>query len=213
MNEIKKKRYDILGASVAEALEKRGFEAYYFETAEAAREKALELIAPDALVGYGGSVTINALGLKEALRERGNKMLERDLAADFMEKKKLDREALFSDWYMMSANAVTEDGQLVNIDGMGNRVAALIYGPSNVLVAVGMNKVVKTLDDAWSRARNTAAPANMTRFDFLKAPCKITGACADCISPDCICNQLVHTRRCNPPKRIKVLLIGEDLGL
>ena len=213
MNDIKKKRYDTLGPGVAEALEKRGFEAYYFVTAEEAREKALELISPDATVGYGGSITLNALGLKEALRERGNKMLDRDLAADFPERKKLDREALFSDWYMMSANAVTEDGQLVNIDGMGNRVAALIYGPSNVLVVVGMNKVVKTLDDAWSRARNTAAPENMARFDFLKAPCRITGSCADCISPDCICNQLVHTRRCNPPKRIKVLLVGEDLGL
>ena len=213
MNDIKKKRYDILGPGVAEALEKRGFEAYYFETAAQAREKALELIAPDAVVSYGGSLTINALGLKDALRERGNTMLDRDLAPDLEARKKLEHEAFFADWYMMGTNAVTEDGQLVNIDGMGNRVAALIYGPANVLVIVGMNKVVKTLDDAWSRARNTAAPENMARFDGLKTPCKITGACGDCLSPDCICNQLVHTRRCKPPKRIKVLLIGEDLGL
>ena len=213
MNDIKKKRYNILGPKVAEALEARCFEACYFETAAEAREKALEMIPSDAVVSYGGSLTVNALGLKEALRERGNTMLDRDLAADMAEKKKLEHEAFFADWYMMGSNAVTEDGQLVNIDGMGNRVAALIYGPANVLVVVGMNKVVKTVDDAWSRARGTAAPENMARFDGLKTPCKITGSCADCLSPDCICNQLVHTRRCKPPKRIKVLLIGEDLGL
>ena len=213
MNDIKKKRYGILGPEVVKAMEKRCFEAYYFETAAEAKEKALELIAPDAKVGYGGSVTLNELELKEALRERGNNLLDRDLAADFAERAKLQQEAFSADWYMMSANAITEDGQLVNIDGVGNRVAALIYGPRNVLVIAGMNKVVKTLDDAWSRARNTAAPANMTRFDMLKAPCKATGACADCISPDCICNQLVNTRRSMPPKRIKVILVGEDLGL
>ncbi len=213
MNDIKKKRYDILGPKVAEALEARGFEAYYFETAAQAREKALEMITPDASVGYGGSVTINALGLKETLRQRGNTMFDRDLAANPAEKKAIEHAAFNADWFLMGSNAISEDGQLINIDGIGNRVAALIYGPENVLVAAGMNKVVKTVDDAWSRARNTAAPENMARFDGLKTPCKVTGSCADCLSPDCICNQLVHTRRCKPPKRIKVFLIGEDLGL
>ena len=113
----------------------------------------------------------------------------------------------------MSSNEVSEDGQLVNIDGIGNRVAALVYGPENVLVVAGMNKVVPTADDAWTRARCTASPENMARFTGKKTPCAVTGACANCNSPDCICNQLVLTRRCNPPKRIKVILVGEDLGL
>ena len=213
MNDIKKKRYSKLGPKTVSALEKRGFEAYYFDSAEEARTKILSLIAPDASVGYGGSLTVNALGLKEALRERGNTMFDRDFAADMAEKKKIEHLALSADWFLMGTNAISEDGQLINIDGIGNRVAALIYGPENVLVVSGMNKMVKTLDDAWSRARNTAAPENMSRFAGLNTPCAVTGSCADCLSPDCICNQLVHTRRCKPAGRIKVILIGEDLGL
>lgn len=213
MNDVRKKRYGILGPEVAEALEKRNFEAYYFDSAQGARTKILDMIAPDASVGYGGSLTVNALQLKEALRQRGNTMCDRDLAANLEERKAIEHAALNADWFLMSANAISEDGQLVNIDGIGNRVAALIYGPENVLVVAGMNKVVKTLDDAWSRARNTAAPENMARFTGLNTPCSVNGSCADCLSPGCICNQLVHTRRCNPPKRIKVILIGEDLGL
>ena len=213
MNDIKKKRYSLLGPKVVSALEKRNFEAYYFESKEEAREKILEMIAADASVGYGGSVTVDALELKEALRQRGNIMFDRDRAADMQERVKIQHDALLADWFLMSSNAISEDGQLINIDGMGNRVAALIYGPKNVLVVAGMNKVVKTLDDAWSRARNTAAPENMARFTGLESPCAATGSCADCLSPGCICNQLVHTRRSNPPKRIKVVLIGDDFGL
>ena len=213
MNDIMKKRYNKLGPKVVSALEKRGFEAYYFETAEEAREKILDMIAPDASVGYGGSLTVNALQLKEALRERGNTMFDRDLAADMAERKKIEHQALNGDWFLMGSNAITEDGQLINIDGIGNRVAALIYGPENVLVVSGMNKVVKAEHDAWSRARNVAAPANMARFAGLDTPCAVTGSCANCTSDDCICNQMVHTRRCKPPKRIKVVLIGDDLGL
>ena len=213
MNEIKKIRYGRLGPKVAEALIKRNFDAWYCEDAETARDKILTRIPSDASVGYGGSLTVNALGLKEALRARGNIMFDRDLAADAEGKKVIEHQALSADWFLLSSNAVSEDGQLVNIDGIGNRVAALVYGPENVLVVAGMNKVVPTADDAWIRARSTAGPENMARFTGKKTPCSVTGACADCNSPDCICNQLVLTRRCNPPKRIKVILVGEDLGL
>ena len=119
MNDIKKKRYGKLGPKVCEALEKRGFEAYYFESAEEAREKILGMIAPDASVGYGGSLTVNALGLKEALRERGNTMCDRDLAQSPEEKKAIEHAALNADWFLMGANAISEDGQLINIDGIG----------------------------------------------------------------------------------------------
>lgn len=213
MHDIMKLRYDKLGPKVAEALEKKKFEAYYCPDRAAALSKILSLIAPDASVCYGGSLTLNELGVKEALRQRGNTMLDRDLAPDLEARTAIEHQAFGADWFLMSSNAISEDGQLVNIDGVGNRIAALIYGPKNVLVVAGMNKVVKTADDAMSRARNITGPGNMMRFPGLKTPCAITGACANCNSDDCICNQIVITRRCNPPKRIKVILIGEDLGL
>ena len=115
----------------------------------------------------------------------------------------------------MSSNAITEDGQLVNIDGLGNRLAALLYGPKSVIVIAGMNKVAKTLDDAIQRARTVAAPVNMQRIALLmdrKTPCVSTGSCADCKSPDSICSQIVITRLCAPQGRIKVILVNESLG-
>lgn len=213
MDKIMKLRYDRLGPKVVNALEKRNFEAYYCTDRTAAMEQILSLIAPDTSVCYGGSLTLNALGLKEALRQRGNRMLDRDLAADVYERQAIEHQAFAADWFLMSSNAISEDGQLVNIDGIGNRVAALIYGPKNVLIVAGMNKVVKSETDAMGRARNVAGPANMMRFPGKETPCAVTGSCANCNSPDCICNQIVITRRCNPPKRIKVVLVGEELGL
>ena len=212
MNEIKKIRYGRLGPKVAEALIKRNFYAWYCEDADAALDKILTLIPSDASVGYGGSLTINALGLKEALRARGNRMFDRDLAANPEERKQIEHQALSGDWFLMSSNAISKDGQLVNIDGMGNRVAAMCFGPRQVVVIAGMNKVLGTLDDAVARARNVAAPANAQRFS-LKTPCGLTGQCGDCTSPDCICSKMVITRFCMPAGRIKVILVGEDRGL
>lgn len=213
MNDITKLRYDILGPVVAQALNKRYFDACYCSDKEAALMKALEWIDPAQTVAYGGSLSLNELNIKEALRQRGNTLFDRDLAGSTEEKRAIEHQAFSADWFLMSSNAISEDGQLVNIDGIGNRIAALIYGPKHVLILAGMNKIVKSPEDAYWRARNTAAPGNMMRFPGLKTPCSLTGACADCTSADCICNQIVITRRCNPPKRIKVILIGEDLGL
>ena len=210
MNEIKKIRYGRLGPKVAEALIKRNFDAWYCEDADAALDKILTLIPSDASVGYGGSLTINALGLKEALRARGNRMFDRDLAANPEERKQIEHQALSGDWFLMSSNAVSEDGQLVNIDGNGNRVAALCYGPKEVIVVAGMNKVAGNLEEAYARARKFAAPVNAQRFN-LATPCGKTGLCADCLSPECICSQIVVTRR-SSGGRIKVILVGEELG-
>ncbi len=210
--EILQKRNDLYGAHVAENLQKRGFAAEYCPDSEAALKRALELIPLDSSVGYGGSLTINDLGLKEALRTRGNSMFDRDLAKNPQESTQIMHDALAADWFLMGSNAISEDGQLVNIDGNGNRVTALIYGPKNVLILCGINKVTKTLEDAYHRARNQAAPTNQTRFPSHNTPCTVTGGCADCNSPDCICNQIVITRRCNPQGRIRILLIGQALG-
>ena len=121
------------------------------------------------------------------------------------------KDSLVADVFLTGANAISLDGQMVNIDGNGNRVAAIIYGPKTVLVVAGMNKVVDTLEDALKRARTVAAPMNMQRFDG-ETPCAHTGTCADCKSEQCICNQIVITRHCRPVGRIKFILVGEELG-
>ena len=113
--------------------------------------------------------------------------------------------------FITGTNALSLDGQLVNIDGNGNRVAAIVYGPDSVLVIAGMNKVTDTLEDAVTRARTVAVPMNKQRFP-AQTPCEVTGSCADCKSDGCICNQILITRNCNPAGRIKVILVGEELG-
>lgn len=207
-----KAKYEKSGPKVVEALTKRHFEAYYVSTKEEALAKALEIIPVEHSVAWGGSITVDELGLKQKLEARGNKLIDRDKGTTAEERDKLMLEALGSGTFLMSSNAITENGELFNIDGKANRVAALCFGPKNVVIIAGMNKVVPDLAAAYKRVRGFAAPANSQRFN-INTPCKITGECADCTSPDCICNQLVTTRLCKPAKRIKVILVGEDLGI
>ena len=207
----KKMMYDKLGPTVVAALEKRGFGAQYCSTAEEAKAAALALIEEGKLVGWGGSQTVDALGIKEALKEKGQPMLDRDNVTR-EEREAVMKKALTSDVFLMSSNAISQDGQLVNVDGHGNRVAALIFGPDKVIVVAGMNKVVKTVDEAVSRVRNWAAPMNAQRFQ-KGTPCCTTGACADCLSQSSICANTVITRLCKPAGRIQVILVGEDFGM
>ena len=211
MLEPKKKMYDKSGPRVAAALHKRNMEGYYCSTADEAVEKVLELI-PAGDVSWGGVATVDELGIKERLRHRGQPVIDRDTARTPEERMAMLHQALTCDTFLMSSNAISEDGQLVNIDGMGNRVAALCFGPKQVIVVAGMNKVAADLDGAIARARHIAAPANAQRFNG-KTPCSANGQCADCTSPDCICAQMVVTRFCKVPGRIKVVLVGEELGL
>lgn len=204
------KMYDKKGPKVAENFNKRGFEAYYCPTKEDALAKAISLIPEDHVVSWGGSVSINDIGLRPYVLEH-RQVIDRDTAKTPEERQELLRKALLCDTYIMGTNAATEDGQLYNIDGTGNRVAALIFGPKQVIVIVGMNKVEPTLETAISRARTVASPMNMQRFS-KKTPCAVTGMCADCLSTDSICNQMVRTRRCAPAGRIKVILVGENVG-
>ena len=211
MLEPKKKMYDKSGPRVAAALHKRNMEGYYCSTADEAVEKVLELIPTGDVVSWGGVATVDELGIKERLRHRGQPVIDRDTARTPEERMAMLHQALTCDTFLMSSNAISEDGQLVNIDGMGNRVAALCFGPKQVIVVAGMNKVAADLDGAI-RARHIAAPANAQRFNG-KTPCSANGQCADCTSPDCICAQMVVTRFCKVPGRIKVVLVGEELGL
>lgn len=212
MSDPKKLYYEKRAALLIKNLKSRHFDAYYCKNKESALEKALELIPEGASVSWGGTVTAKQIGLIDAVKNGSYQVIDRADANTPEERLEAERKALFSDVFLTSANGLSLDGQMVNIDGYGNRVAAIIYGPKTVLVIAGMNKVVDTLEEAVCRARTVAAPANQQRF-LRDTPCTVTGACADCKSEDCICNQIVITRHCRPVGRIKFILVGEDLGL
>lgn len=211
MENAMKRYYDKRAAVLVKNLEKRHFEAYYCETKEAALAKALELIPEGATVGWGGAYSAQQIGLPQALNAGNFNTIDRDQCATQEEKAKAARDCLSADFFLTGANAISLDGQMVNIDGNGNRVAAIIYGPQNILVIAGMNKVCDNLEAAVQRARTVAAPTNQQRFQG-KTPCTATGSCADCLSENCICNQIVITRNCRPAGRIKFILVGEALG-
>lgn len=211
MDEMRTMRNNLLAGKVIKGLESRNMEGFYAETKEEALKIALELIPEGSSIGWGGSVSVDAIGLREAVCSGKYQVYNRDLCKTEEEKRQTELAVLGSDFLLCSTNAITEDGILVNIDGRGNRVAGIVYGPKNVIMVVGMNKVVKTQEDAWSRARNEAAPINAQRFP-IQTPCKKTGSCADCKSPDTICCQFLVTRFSKVPKRIKVILVNEELG-
>lgn len=172
----------------------------------------MELVSTGDSVSFGGSMTLSESGIMDALNAREDITLyDRSKASTPEEVGDIYRKAFSCDTYFMSTNAITLDGELVNIDGNGNRVAALIFGPSQVIIVCGMNKVATDTDAAIARVRNIASPPNCNRLN-KKTPCATTGVCADCLSPECICNHTVITRRCGTPHRIKVLLVGEELG-
>lgn len=204
--------FELKGPKVADALKKRGFEAYYVSDKAAAVQKILELIPKEHSISWGGCMTMDQLELKDKLASKGYTLIDRDTSKNPEEREAIMHQALNCGSFIMSSNAITEDGQLFNIDGKGNRVAALCYGPQNIIVIAGMNKVVQNMDAAYSRVRGFAAPANAQRFD-IDTPCKKIGECADCLSGSTICAQFVTTRICKPAGRIKVVLIGEELGI
>lgn len=201
-----------LAETVIRNLKKRQMAAFYCPSATEARDMALSFVKEGDSVSFGGSMTLEETGILEALKNRGDiRLIDRANARNPQETKQIFRDALSADCYFMSTNALTEDGELVNIDGNGNRLAAFIYGPDQVIIVTGLNKVVPTVEDAVRRVRHTATPLNCIRLN-RNTPCASTGTCADCLAPDCICNQVVITRRSGNPDRIKVILVGEALG-
>lgn len=209
--DVRAMRNDALGTRLVKALESRNMEAYYVKTKEEALQKALELIPEGSQVSWGGTMSAQEIGLTEVLHAGEYDVLDRDLVQTVEEKEAIAHQALNCDWFIGSSNAISEDGVLVNIDGNSNRVAAFAYGPKNVLLIVGMNKVVKTAEDALSRARNEAAPINAQRFP-IETPCRKNGMCFDCKSPQTICCQILITRFSRVKNRIKVILVDENLG-
>ena len=211
MHEAMKKYYEKRGNILVKNLQSRHFEAYYCSGKEEALKKALELIPEGASVGWGGALSAEQIGLMDALHAGNYRPIDRCLASSTEEREQMMRDMLLCDVFLTSANGMSLDGQMVNIDGTGNRVAATIYGPKSVIVVAGMNKVEDSLEDAIRRARTVAAPMNNQRFENDN-PCSATGTCGNCKNEKCICNQIVITRHCRPIGRIKFILVGEELG-
>ena len=205
-------RNDKMGPKLAEALKKRRFEAWYFSKKEDALKHLEGLIPKNHVVSWGGSLTMETLGVQNLMKEKYS-VIDRDAAANAEEKNDLMRKALTCDTYLSGVNAISEAGELILIDGVGNRCAAVLYGPKQVIIFAGMNKVVKTLKDAYQRARNIASPKNTQRFPDKNTPCSKTGMCGDCAGQDCLCSYIVTVRGTLPAGRIKILLINENLGL
>ncbi len=208
MNENITKRNNLLAQKVIKGLESRNMKGYYAGSKEEALKLALELIPENSSVTMGGAMSAHEIGLVEALKNGKYNFIDRDKAED---KRAAMLAAYDADYFLTSANAMTEDGVMVNIDGNSNRVSAIAQGPRHVIVIVGMNKICVDVDAAMKRARNVAAPINAQRFG-LNTPCAKTGSCMNCKSPDTICCQFLITRYSRHEGRIHVILVNDSLG-
>lgn len=208
----KEKNYENLAQSIIDKLNKRGIDGYYCADREIANAKAMRFLTPDCSVSWGGSETLKEIGLLDDLAESEDYIIyDRTTARTPEEKREMFGKIVMSDYYFTSTNAITLDGELINIDGNGNRVACLCNGPEHVIIIAGMNKVVDSVESGIARVRNIAAPPNAIRLG-LNTPCAELGRCGNCLSEDCICDQIVITRKSRTQGRIKVLLVGEELG-
>lgn len=199
-------------SSVLEALRRNRMDAMYAETKEEARALAEELIPEGAVTAVGGSETLAEAGILELLRSGKYRFLDRyDESLTKEQKAELYQRCFAADWLLASANAITEDGWIYQVDGAGTRVAPMIYGPEHVLIVAGINKLVPDMDAAVARVRTVAAPKNAVRLN-KKTPCVMTGKCEDCLSPDRICCTYTAFGFQRIPGRIKVILVGEPLG-
>lgn len=215
LEKIKAWHKESIAQRALDSLKKNNIDGCYVEDVEAACRKILELIPLNSKVGYGGSLTLNQIGIKDRLRNQNYRFIDRDLPEiDDDEILSLRKESLLSDVFLMSTNALTLDGKLVNIDGVGNRVAALIFGPSKIIVVAGINKIVPDTEAAVYRIKNLVAPVHAKRRD-RKLPCAQMGYCMDCHSPERFCNALVviEHQYLRSKTRISVIIVGQDLGL
>ncbi|MCR5701262.1 MAG: lactate utilization protein [Lachnospiraceae bacterium] len=211
MNENIIKRNELLAQKVIKGLESRNMTGYYAASKEEALKIALEIIPEKSSVTMGGAMSAREIGLVDAVKSGNYNFIERENASTEEEKRKATLEGYDADYFLSSANAMTEDGVIVNIDGNSNRVSMIAHGPKHVLFIVGMNKICDDIDGAMKRARNVAAPINAQRFG-LSTPCTNTGSCMNCKSPDTICCQFLITRYSRHKDRIHVILVNDNLG-
>ncbi len=212
MNEHKLQAWKNQAETIIKNLEKRNMEGYFAETKEEAVKIIMErFLTPGTSVCFGGSMTLKESGLMDAIGQSDCIVYDRMAATTPEEMRDMKAKMINSDYFLMSTNAITIDGELVNIDGFANRVSFLCYGPEHVIVLAGMNKVVSGVEDGVRRVRDVASPPNTVRLN-KNTPCAKTGRCGDCYSEECICSQLVITRRSGVKNRIKVILVAEELG-
>ena len=197
--------------TIIKNLEKRNMEGFYFETAAECTQTIVRSIPEGSVISWGGSESIRESGLMDRIHNGAYELIDRTAAKDPEEARALYARTVLADYYLMSSNAITLDGELINIDGNGNRVACLIQGPRHVILVAGMNKVVTDVESGIARVRNMASPPNAVRLN-RNIPCAATGTCHNCLAPECFCNQIVITRRSGHTGRIKVYLVGESLG-
>lgn len=207
----KTEAFAAMAKTIIENLEKRNMEGYYFESSSECVKAIIDSIPSGSVISWGGSETVKEMGLTEAVHNGSYELIDRTAAQNPEEARQIYAKTVLADYYLMSSNALTIGGELINIDGNGNRVACLIQGPAHVIIVVGMNKIVTDVESGVARVRNMASPANAIRLN-KKIPCASTGHCHDCLSPDCFCNQIVITRRSGHEGRIRVYLVAEDLG-
>lgn len=208
----KKQAYAALAKTMIQNFKRNNIEAFYCNTKEEAVTLAMDLMKDAKTVGMGGAETIRECGLLDAIKQSETlRFIDRDLAKTPEEKKACFVDTICADYFLMSSNAITVEGDLVNIDGNGNRLACLMQGPEHVLVVAGMNKVVEDVESGIQRVGLVAAPANAARLG-TRTPCAKTGHCGDCHSEDCMCAHVVVTRHSRHKGRIKVILVGEELG-
>ncbi|WP_167958689.1 lactate utilization protein [Anaerosporobacter faecicola] len=207
----KQEFYKTQANSILEKCQKRGMQGHYCETKEEALAYVSSLFSENASISWGGSESIREIGLFDYLKNTSYTLYDRATAKTPEEQKALYAKTVTADYFLMSTNAITLDGQLVNVDGNGNRVACLVSGPEHVIIVAGMNKVVPDVEAGIARVHNMAAPPNAIRLN-RQTPCHDFGRCSDCLSADCMCSNTVITRKSNKPGRLIVVLVGEELG-
>ena len=213
MEEYLRERYAAVAASLSKKLVRRNFQPIICQNLEEAKERALEKIDQNQSIGFGGSITIEQSGIIEELYQRGQKIIDREKTTSPEERHQVMKQALTADCFLTSINGITEDGELVNIDSVGNRVAALTYGPDKVFAFVSMRNVYGDLNTTLEMVRRNTAPLNAHRLGLEKTPCIKKGTCGDCLQAECICNTIAITRRSMAKDRIVIFLIIEEVGL
>ncbi len=203
--------YEKAAQILSKAFTKRNMKFYYCPTIEEAKGQVLSLIPENSSVSWGGSESMEEAGIIQAVKEGPYQAIDRKSAKTTEESRAIYGKIVCCDYFLTSTNAFTKDGELVNIDGAANRVACISHGPANVIILASMDKMCASVEEAVSRVRTLASPPNAIRVK-ANTPCAKTGVCADCLSPDCICCQILVTRFSRVPGRIQVILCGEKLG-
>lgn len=209
--DYQKQAFAAAAPGIIKNLEKRGMEGYFFKDSASMVKAVLSMMEEGSIVSWGGSESLTQSGMMQALKDGNFQLIDRSVAKTPEEQRKIFSKTVLSDYYFMSSNAITYDGELVNIDGNGNRLACLIHGPRHIMMIVGMNKLTASIESAVERIRTFSCPANGARL-HTSTPCGVTGKCAECHSKDCMCCQVVVTRHSRHEGRIKVFLVAENLG-